>query len=300
MMQTIENHQEKQEKMELVIITGMSGAGKTVAIQSFEDLGFYCIDNLPPELLPTFLSLLGNSDRKLQRVAVVMDMRGREYFDSLIGTLDNLATRENLNTRILFLDADDGTLVKRYKETRRKHPLSGNGLVSDGIRREREMLSELKGRARYIFNTTHMLPRQLREKIMENFSTAGKGTFTVNVMSFGYKHGMPIDADIALDVRFLPNPYYIEELKPLTGLQSEVSDYVLKWSDTQELISKLEDLFRFLIPRYKEEGKAQLVIAFGCTGGQHRSVTLAEYFAEKLSSEYKTSVSHRDINHRKG
>jgi RNase adapter protein RapZ len=296
----MEKTQEKTDSMELVVITGMSGAGKTVAVQSFEDLGYYCIDNLPPELLLTFLKLLADSDRKQRRVAAVMDMRGREYFDSLTGTLDQIEAAEGFDLQVLFLDADDSTLVKRYKETRRKHPLSHGGLVSDGIRKEREMLSELKGRARYLFNTSYLRPKELREKIVESFSETEKGTFTVNVMSFGYKHGIPIDADIALDVRFLPNPYYIEELKPHTGLQREVYEYVMKQNDTKELILKLEDLFRFLIPRYKEEGKAQLVIAFGCTGGQHRSVSLAEYFAEKLSGEYKTSVTHRDIKHRKG
>lgn len=286
--------------VELVIITGMSGAGKTVAMQSFEDLGFYCIDNLPPELLVTFLDLMMKSENKMRRIAAVMDTRGGNLFDSLIGALDKLLVTEGVSTRILFLDADDETLVKRYKESRRSHPLSEGGLPLEGIKKERERLSELKGRARSIYDTSSVLPRALREKIMTEFSSGIDDVFKVNFISFGFKHGMPIDADVVFDVRFLPNPFYIEELKPKTGLQKEVSDYVLKWGETQLLIDKLTDLFKFLIPQYKNEGKSQVVIAFGCTGGQHRSVTLAEYFGKQFKDEYQTLISHRDIEKRKG
>lgn len=286
--------------MELVIITGMSGAGKTVAMQSFEDLGFYCIDNLPPELLVTFLDLMMKSENRLRRIAAVMDMRGGGLFDSLLGALDNLIRMEGLSSRILFLDADDETLVRRYKETRRSHPLSEGGLLLAGIQKERLLLSELKGRARSIYNTSKLKPRELREKIISEFSVGGNSGFTLNFISFGFKHGMPIDADVVFDVRFLPNPFYIQELKPKTGLDKEVSDYVLKWGDTQMLIEKLTDLFKFLIPQYKNEGKTQVVIAFGCTGGQHRSVTLAEYFGGRFKEEYRTIITHRDIGKRKG
>lgn len=286
--------------VELVIITGMSGAGKTVAMQSFEDLGFYCIDNLPPELLVTFLDLMMKSENKMRRIAAVMDTRGGDLFDSLIGALDKLLATEGVSSRILFLDADDETLVKRYKESRRSHPLSEGGLPLEGIQKERDLLSELRGRARSIYNTSNILPRALREKIIAEFSSETDTVFTVNFVSFGFKHGMPIDADVVFDVRFLPNPFYIEELKPKTGLQSEVSDYVLKWGETQILIEKLTDLFKFLIPQYKNEGKSQVVIAFGCTGGQHRSVTLAEYFGDRFNEEYQTLITHRDIKKRKG
>ncbi|CAM3179724.1 RNase adapter RapZ [Filibacter tadaridae] len=285
--------------MELVIITGMSGAGRTVAMQSFEDLGFYCIDNLPPELLVTFLDLMMKSEKRMRRIAAVMDTRGGDLFDSLIGALDGLLHTEGVSSRILFLEADDETLVKRYKETRRSHPLANGGLPLAGIRKERQLLSEMKGRARSIYNTSKLKPRQLREKIITEFSTSGDSGFTVNFISFGFKHGMPIDADVVFDVRFLPNPFYIEELKPKTGLDKEVSDYVLKWSDTRLLIEKLSDLFKFLIPQYKNEGKSQVVIAFGCTGGQHRSVTLAEFFGKRFKEEYKTFITHRDIENRK-
>lgn len=286
--------------MELVIITGMSGAGKTVAMQSFEDLGFYCIDNLPPELLVTFLDLMMKSDKPLRRIAAVMDTRGGDLFDSLIGAFDDLLNMEGVSSRILFLDADDETLVRRYKESRRSHPLSEGGLLLEGIRKERLLLSELKGRARSIYNTSNIKPRELREKITAEFSASPDSIFTVNFISFGFKHGMPIDADVVFDVRFLPNPFYIQDLRPKTGLQKEVSDYVLKWGETKLLIEKLTDLFKFLIPQYKNEGKSQVVIAFGCTGGQHRSVTLAELFGARFHDEYRTFITHRDIEKRKG
>lgn len=286
--------------MELVIISGMSGAGKTVAMQSFEDLGFYCIDNLPPELLVTFLELMMKSKKQMRRIAAVMDTRGGELFASLIGELDELLSTEGVSYQILFLDADDEALVRRYKETRRSHPLAEGGLPLTGIKKERLMLSELKGRARSIYNTSRMKPRELRDKIIGEFSMKGETGFTVNFISFGFKHGMPIDADVVFDVRFLPNPFYVEDLKPKTGLDKEVYDYVLKWNDTQVLIAKLTDLFKFLIPQYKNEGKSQVVIAFGCTGGQHRSVTLAEYFGDHFKEDNRTLITHRDIEKRKG
>jgi RNase adapter protein RapZ len=285
--------------VEIVIITGMSGVGKTVAMQSFEDLGFYCIDNLPPELLVTFLDLMMKSENRMRRIAAVMDTRGGDLFDSLIGALDNLLRMEGVSSKLLFLDADDETLVRRYKETRRSHPLAEGGLPLAGIQKERLLLTEMKGRARTIINTSGLKPRVLREKIMSEFSSKDDNGFTLNFLSFGFKHGMPIDADVVFDVRFLPNPFYIQELKPKTGLEKEVYDYVLKWSDTQMLIEKLTDLFKFLIPQYKNEGKSQVVIAFGCTGGQHRSVTLAEFFGGRFKEEYRTFITHRDIEKRK-
>ncbi len=286
-------------KHEIVIITGMSGAGKTVAVQSFEDLGYYCIDNLPPELLTTFLALMRESERKITRVAAVMDMRGGEFFDSLIDALDKLEKIDDLMTRVLFLDAEDETLVRRYKETRRSHPLDPQGLPLEGIKKERQLLSELKGRATYVYNTSSMKPRELRERIALEFANSSSPKFYINVMSFGFKNGIPIDADLVFDVRFLKNPYYVEELRHKTGLQTEVSSYVLANEETQILIKKLTDLFEFMIPHYKNEGKAQLVVAIGCTGGQHRSVTLAEYFGKLFSQDYQTVITHRDVIHRK-
>lgn len=289
----------QQYTHDLVIITGMSGAGKTVAVQVFEDLGYYCVDNLPPELLPTFLTLMKNSEKRITKIAAVMDLRGREFFSNAIEALDILMADEEIRPQILFLDADDETLVRRYKETRRAHPLAPLGLPLDGIKAEREMLSEIKGRAKKVYNTSNMKPRELRERIALEFSNASTPIFSVNVMSFGFKHGMPIDADLVFDVRFLKNPYYVEELRYKTGLQTEVSSYVLATEETQTLIAKLTDLFQFMIPQYKSEGKSQLVIAFGCTGGQHRSVTLAEYFGRLLSQSEQTVITHRDIELRK-
>jgi len=289
----------QKHETEVVIITGMSGAGKTVAIQSFEDLGYYCIDNLPPELLSTFIKLMIDSNKQPRNIAVVMDLRGGEMFNSLAESVNELQEATAVTPRLLFLDAVDEVLVRRYKETRRSHPLANSGLPLEGIKKERQMLSDLKGRAQYIYNTSKMKPRELREKIQDEFSSKGSQVFTVNVMSFGFKHGIPLDADLVFDVRFLPNPYYIEELRLKSGLNEEVSSYVLKWVDTKTLIEKLTDLFHFMIPQYKREGKTQLVIAFGCTGGQHRSVTLAEYFGKSLKEDDKTIITHRDVVIRK-
>ena len=284
---------------QIVIITGMSGAGKTVAIQSFEDLGFFCVDNLPPTLLPKFLELMKESGNKMNKVALVMDLRGREFFDHLFKALDDLVESSWVTPQILFLEADDETLVRRYKETRRKHPLAQEGLPLEGIQNERDLLADLKGRAQIIYNTSQMKPRELREKILTQFSANNKTIFTVNVMSFGFKHGIPIDADLVFDVRFLPNPHYIDHMRPKTGMDEEVSSYVLKWSETQKFLEKVTDLLSFMLPHYKREGKAQLVIAIGCTGGQHRSVALAEAIGHFYEKDYHTQISHRDIEKRK-
>ncbi|KAA0563156.1 MULTISPECIES: RNase adapter RapZ [Bacillaceae] len=286
--------------VQLVIITGMSGAGKTVAIQSFEDLGFFCVDNLPPTLLPKFLELMKESGNKMNKVALVMDLRGREFFDHLFKALDELAETSWVTPQVLYLDADDSSLVRRYKETRRSHPLAPSGLPLEGIRQERELLEELKGRAQLIYTTSTMKPRELREKILTEFSVNKKTIFTVNVVSFGFKHGIPIDADLVFDVRFLPNPHYIDHMRPKTGLDEEVSTYVLKWNETNKFIEKVTDLLSFMLPQYKREGKSQLVVAIGCTGGQHRSVALAEYLGHHFENDYQTKISHRDIQKRKG
>ena len=287
---------DRTNEVEVVVITGMSGAGKSVAMQSFEDLGFFCIDNLPPELMPTFLELMMKSENKMRRIAAVMDTRGGDLFHSITQALDQISSLEHVKTTVLFLEASDETLVSRYKETRRNHPLSNSGTILEGIHRERLALSEIKGHAKMIVNTSGMKPKALREQLMSAFSTQEKEPFRVHFTSFGFKHGMPIDADVVFDVRFLPNPFYIEELRPKTGNDKEVYDYVLKWNDTQLLIEKLTDLFQFIIPQYKNEGKAQAVIAFGCTGGQHRSVTLANYFSDYFKDDFTVMLSHRDID----
>ncbi|HDI3361853.1 TPA: RNase adapter RapZ [Listeria monocytogenes] len=287
------------KQLKLVIITGMSGAGKTVAMQSLEDLDYFCVDNLPPSLLPKFWELMKESD-KMDKIALVMDLRGREFFDSIEPALDELDNTNFITTKILFLEADDKVLVSRYKETRRHHPLEPNGSVLDGINAERELLSDLKGRSQLVINTSNMAPRELRERINNEFQTEDKDIFNVQLMSFGFKYGIPIDADLVFDVRFLPNPHYIDKMRPLTGLDEDVYEYVMKWPETQTFLDKLVDLLMFTLPFYKREGKTQLVIAIGCTGGQHRSVALTEFVGKTIQQKYETTISHRDMKRRKG
>lgn len=288
----------EKEEIQIVIITGMSGAGKTVAMQSFEDLGYFCVDNLPPALIPKFVELIDGSNGKMNKVALVIDLRGRKFFDHLFEAIDSITQPPdmNLKVQIVYLDAKDAKLVQRYKETRRSHPLAPNGLPLEGIQLEREMLEELKGRSQQIIDTTDLKPIQLRERIIQRFCSTERHPFSVNIMSFGFKYGIPIDADLVFDVRFLPNPHYIDHMRPKTGLEEEVSSYVMKWSETQTFVEKLTDLLSFMLPQYKREGKSQVVIGIGCTGGKHRSVTLAEYFGKAFSEEYMLHVSHRDID----
>ncbi|MBO1001574.1 RNase adapter RapZ [Pseudogracilibacillus auburnensis] len=284
----------------LMIITGMSGAGKTVAIQSFEDLGYYCVDNLPPTLIPKFLELMKDSTNNIRKVALVIDLRGREFFDTLYESLDVISEEDWLQEHIIFLDAKDETLVSRYKETRRSHPLDKGGLPLNGIKQERKILDELRGRAQKIIDTTNLKPKELREKIHGLYADEQEATFSVHFVSFGFKYGIPIDADLVFDVRFLPNPFYVEHMRPLTGLDEEVANYVFKWTDTTKFNEKLLDLLQFIIPQYKKEGKSQVVIAIGCTGGQHRSVALTEYYSQTISETNLTHITHRDIKKRKG
>lgn len=285
--------------VKMVIITGMSGAGKTVVVQALEDIGYFCVDNLPPALLPKFVELLKDPDHNTtDKVALVMDLRGREFFDQLGNSLDQLMSTPSIIPQILFLDATNAALVTRYKETRRSHPLSPTGSPLKGIEMERTLLAEVKGRAQLIYDTSDLKPKILREKIIEQFRENEQEGFSVNIMSFGFKYGIPIDADLVFDVRFLPNPFYIESMRPLTGLDEEVSSYVLKFNETTEFMLKLIDLISFMLPQYKREGKRQLIIAIGCTGGQHRSVTLAEYLANYYKDQYDTNISHRDVEKR--
>lgn len=283
----------------LIIITGMSGAGKTVAIQSFEDLGYYCVDNLPPTLIPKFLEIMKDSANNFRKVALVIDLRGREFFDVLYESLDIIGEEDWLEEHIMFLDAKDEVLVSRYKETRRSHPLNVGGLPLQGIQQERKILDELRGRAQKIIDTSNLKPKELRERIHKLYANEQETTFSVHFVSFGFKYGIPIDADLVFDVRFLPNPFYVEQMRPLTGLDEEVANYVFKWSDTTKFNEKLLDLLEFIIPQYKKEGKSQVIIAIGCTGGQHRSVALSEYYATTLSENIPTHLTHRDILKRK-
>ncbi|EXX87899.1 glmZ(sRNA)-inactivating NTPase [Paenibacillus darwinianus] len=280
----------------LVIITGMSGAGKTIAVQSLEDLGFFCVDNLPPVLIPKFAELIESSNGKIGKVALVIDLRGREFFTALSESLNYMKEHYTISYEILFLDATDSVLVQRYKESRRRHPLAPEGLPLEGIGLERRLLEDLKGLATQVIDTTSLKPAKLKEQIVSRFTNAEQKTFSVNLTSFGYKYGVPIDADLIFDCRFLPNPHYVDHLRPNTGQNAEVYEYVMKWPETQTFLSKLLDMLNFLIPMYEKEGKSQLVIGIGCTGGKHRSVAIAEYLGRTLgSSDTETvRVSHRD------
>lgn len=287
------------ESDELVIVTGMSGAGKTVAMQSFEDLGYFCVDNMPPELLPKFWELIKETG-KIHKVALVIDLRARNFYDEINEVLSELKHNLRIDIRILFLDASNEELVARYKETRRSHPLSRDSRPLDGIRRERELLSGIKTQAQLVVDTSKLSPRQLREEIFHSFQTdEGQYPFHIDVMSFGFKYGLPIDADIVMDVRFLPNPYYVPELRNKTGLDQEVYDYVMDSDKTTEFVNHFEALLQTVIPGYIKEGKTNVVIAIGCTGGQHRSVALARRTGEFLKKDYHVSITHRDVNRRK-
>lgn len=288
------------QPLNIVIITGMSGAGKTVAMQCFEDLDFFCIDNLPPILLTKFTELLNESYKKLRKVAVVIDMRGREFFSSLVESLETLKHGKKIHYQILFLEASDETLVRRYKQTRRRHPLAERGTPLEGIRKERKLLEEVRGKADYIIDTTNLKPSQLKEEIIRAYSQVGSPKLDISMVSFGFKHGIPIDADLVFDVRFISNPYYIEKMRPLTGLDDEVRDYVMKQEETQHFVRKLEDLLQYLIPHYQNEGKTHLVVGIGCTGGQHRSVAIAQHLYQALRQNHRCRIIHRDLEKKGG
>lgn len=286
-------------KIDLVIVTGMSGAGKTVAIQSFEDLGYFTIDNMPPTLVPKFLEILEQTN-EYERVALVVDMRSRSFFKEINAILDQIESNQNITFRILFLDATDNELVSRYKETRRSHPLAPDGRVMDGIKLEREMLAPLKSMSQNVVDTSDLTPRQLRQAISEQFSNASNTvSFRVEVMSFGFKYGIPLDADLVFDVRFLPNPYYIAELREKTGLDQEVFDYVMGHQESEDFFQNLLNLIMPILPGYQREGKSLLTIAIGCTGGQHRSVAFAHRLAQIIKEEWPMNESHRDKEKRK-
>ena len=283
--------------MKFVILTGMSGAGKSTAIKMMEDIGFYCVDNLPIPLLEKFVELTTLQSAELQKVAVGIDIRSGQSFDELHGVLDHMKDN-GVEYEILFLDAEDSVLVKRYKETRRNHPLAGGERVDKGIEEERKRLAFLKERADYIVNTDNLLTRDLRSE-MEKIFVENKDykNLFINILSFGFKYGIPVDSDLVFDVRFMPNPYYEEDLKHKTGNDKEVQDFVLSSPVSGEFLEKLQDMIRFLIPNYIAEGKHQLVISIGCTGGKHRSVTIANRLYEclKKDEEYGIKITHRDI-----
>lgn len=274
----------------------MSGAGKSNVVRILEDVGYYCIDNMPAQLMPKFFTLCQNSQLSMEKIAFVVDARSGESITLLADEIAEFKRGGN-QCEVLFMEASDTVLIKRYKETRRVHPQAMDGRIEDGINRERMLLANIRRQADHVIDTSGLLPRQLREKIIDIF-VDGKQfeKININVISFGFKHGIPLDADLVFDVRFLPNPFYDPAMKELTGLDSVVREYVLKWWQTEEFLKKLQNMILFLLPYYVEEGKPQLVIGIGCTGGHHRSVTIAEALAQFLNdNNYYTNISHRDI-----
>lgn len=284
--------------MGMIIVTGMSGAGKSKTMQSLEDLGYFCVDNLPPVLLTKFAELCSGNGEDFAKVAVAIDCRGGDLFEGFGGALEELKNF-NFEYKILFIDADDKELIHRYKETRRSHPLmkSNSFTLIDAIKSEREKMAMTKAIADYNIDTTYMSATEQRQRIFDMFATKTSQGFSVTFMSFGYKYGIPAESDLVFDVRCLPNPFYIPELKTKTGLDEEVAEYVLKWEQSQEFLQKLKELIAFLVPLYKSEGKSNLVISIGCTGGKHRSVTFARTLNKHFSdAEFYCSYHHRDIN----
>ena len=283
--------------MKFVIVTGMSGAGKSTAMKMMEDMGYFCIDNLPIQLLDKLIDLSNTFHSDVSKVAVGIDVRNGSGIDAILQTLEQLR-QKNFPYEILFLDAEDEVLVKRYKETRRNHPLAGSERINKGIVLEREKLQYLKDNADYIIDTSQLLTRELKIELEKIFvqNEDYKNLF-ITILSFGFKYGIPSDSDIVMDVRFLPNPYYVDGLRAKTGNDKEIQDYVMQFPEANEFIDKLDDMIKFLIPNYISEGKNQLVISIGCTGGKHRSVTLANELYKRLSgcNDYGLKIEHRDI-----
>lgn len=281
--------------MRFVIVTGMSGGGKSTAMKMLEDAGFYCVDNMPVALIEKFMELISMPDSDIQKAALGLDVRASQSFAEVNDIVTGL--RKNYTFEILFLEASDNVILKRYKETRRVHPLSIGGDLMSGIKREREMLSGIRAQSEYVIDTTNLLTRELKAELDRIFvQNQDYNSLMINVMSFGFKHGIPQDADLVFDVRFLPNPFYIDDLKQKTGLDKEVQDYVMSFNEAHVFLDKLTDMISFLIPNYVNEGKYQLVIAIGCTGGQHRSVTLAGELYKRLKDkgDYGLTLRHRD------
>ncbi len=283
--------------MKVVILTGMSGAGKSTALKMMEDIGFYCVDNLPIALIEKFIELSETGTDEIQKFAIGVDIRSGHSFAELQNVLERLDEKGNM-PEILYLDAEDNVLVKRYKETRRNHPLSGGERVESGIALEREKLVFLRKRADYIIDTSQMLTRELKAELEKIFvNNQDYKSLFITILSFGFKYGIPADSDLVFDVRFLPNPYYVEGLRTKNGNDKEIQDYVLQFKEAHEFLGKLTDMVSFLIPNYIVEGKNQLVISIGCTGGKHRSVTLANELYKRLADnrEYGLKIEHRDI-----
>ena len=281
--------------MQITIVTGMSGSGKTRVIRSMEDMGFFCIDNMPPMLIPKFTEMLTFANGKFNNVAIVVDIRVGDMINQLIERFFEMK-KSNYDVKLLFLNADDETLVKRYKETRRSHPLDNPKGLLESIREERMILDKLLTEADYVIDTSGLKSNELVEKVKEIFAPKDSDGIEINVMAFGFKYGTPMDADLVFDVRCFPNPFYIDELKPKTGNDKEVQDYVMSFPTAVGFMEKLNDMMEYLVPLYSEEGKSELTVAIGCTGGKHRSVTMANKLGEYLTGlGYNVNLNYRDI-----
>lgn len=282
------------DEIKIVIVTGMSGAGKTVAAQCFEDMGYFCVDNMPPALFSKFWELIINNS-SIKKIALVIDLRSNIFFEQVSSFLNFISTKTH-QAKIMFLDATDDTLVARYKETRRNHPLAFEGRLMDGIRRERKLLAEVRKKSQVIIDTTNLKPSDLRHQIFHDFKDNHEEPFFIEIISFGFKYGIPIDADTVIDVRFLKNPFYVAELKSLTGLDQPVYDYVMAQPESAAFYQKLLELINSAIPGFKKQGKQNLTIAIGCTGGQHRSVAFAKRLRDDLAQNYSVDLTNRDYH----
>lgn len=289
------NKKEFADKSRIIIVTGMSGSGKTQACRYLEDLGYFCVDNLPPVFIPKFVELCTHAAGHFNKMVFVVDTRSREFFDDLVQVLDDM-DRANQDYEMLFMDAGDDVIIRRYKETRRRHPMAPSTRISDGVFKERKRLEGVRSKATYIIDTSNVSRAELREKIQRLFGNGDGDAMSISVLSFGFKFGMPLDADMVLDVRFLPNPFYVPEMRHKSGTVPEVAAYIEEKPVTQEYLKRLDTFVDFLVPQYVREGKSQLVIAIGCTGGMHRSVFVAKHIYDLLAKKgYAVNLEHRDL-----
>ena len=291
---TIET-KEFADKSRIIIVTGMSGSGKTQTCRYLEDLGYFCVDNLPPVFIPKFVELCTHVAGHFNKMVFVVDTRSREFFDDLVQVLDDM-DKANQDYEMLFMDAADDVIIRRYKETRRRHPMAPSTRISDGVFKERKRLESVRAKATYVVDTSNLSKTELREKIHRLFGESEGDIMNISVLSFGFKFGMPLDADMVLDVRFLPNPFYVQELRHKSGSVPEVAAYIEEKTVTQEYLKRLDSFVDFLVPQYVREGKSQLVIAIGCTGGMHRSVFVAKHIYDLLAKKgYAVNLEHRDL-----
>ena len=283
------------EKFRPVIVTGLSGGGKSLAARYMEDLGYFCVDNLPPVFIPKFIDLCRETHGQISRAAIVVDTRSREFFDDFVRVLGDLDAGD-VSYELLFIEASDDVIIRRYKETRRPHPLAPDARISEGVTRERDRLAPIRARATQLVDTSRLRKAELRDIIRQHYDTPGRDTeMNVNILSFGFKYGIPLDADLVFDVRFLPNPFYVDSLRNKSGTVPQVSSYIESWDVTQKFEKQLDGLIDFLLPQYVKEGKSQLVIAVGCTGGMHRSVFIAKHLYDRIKGSYAVHLEHRDL-----